>query len=79
MDWVNLLQWPAMAATVFASWLMASSNPGRRNSAFWVFLVSNAIWVVWGFHDGAPALIALQFCLAAMNVRGANKTDESQA
>jgi hypothetical protein len=47
----------------------------RRKAGFWLFLVSNALWVVWGLHSSAPALIALQVALAAMNIRGAMKTD----
>lgn len=75
MDVLDLVQWPAMAVTIAASWLVASSDPGRRNGGFWVFLVSNVLWVLWGWHTQAWALIALQFCLAAMNIRGAMKTD----
>ena len=74
MDFMNLVQWPAMAVTVAASWLVASSNEGRRNAGFWVFLLSNVMWVAWGWHSGAPALIALQVCLMAMNIRGAMKS-----
>jgi hypothetical protein len=77
MDGLNLLQWPAMVMTVAASWLVGSSHEARRHAGFWVFLLSNALWVVWGLHDGAPALIALQVALAAMNIRGAMKTDEA--
>ncbi len=77
MDFIDLLQWPAMAVTIGASWLVASSKESRRNTGFWVFLLSNALWVVWGLQAGAYALIALQFGLAAMNIRGAMKTDES--
>jgi hypothetical protein len=75
MDALNLVQWPAMAVTVVASWLVASTEARRRNVGFWLFLLSNALWVVWGVHSGAPALITLQVALAAMNVRGALKTD----
>ena len=75
MDWLNLLQWPAMAVTVAASWLVGSSQEARRNVGFWIFLLSNALWVAWGLHAGAPALIVLQVALAAMNIRGAMKTD----
>ena len=75
MDSLNLLQWPAMAVTVAASWLVGSSQEARRNVGFWIFLLSNALWVAWGLHAGAPALIALQVALAAINIRGAMKTD----
>ena len=75
-DWLAALQWPAMLATVLASWLVASSQEGRRNLGFWVFLASNLLWVAWGWHSGATALVVMQFCLAAMNIRGAYKTQE---
>ena len=74
LDLINLVQWPAMAVTIAASWLVASSNRGRRNSGFWLFLLSNGLWVVWARHVDAPALIALQVGLAAMNIRGAMKS-----
>jgi hypothetical protein len=75
-DLLDLLQWPAMAVTVAASWLVASRREGRRNAGFWLFLLSNVLWVAWGLHAGAKALIALQFCLAALNIRGAKKTED---
>jgi hypothetical protein len=75
MDPIGLLQWPAMVVTITASWLVASSRPGRRNLGFWLFLASNALWVAWGWHVGAVALIVLQVGLAAMNIRGARKTE----
>jgi hypothetical protein len=69
------VQWPAMVVTVAAAWLVASQRKGRRNAGFWLFLLSNVLWVVWGFHTSAYALIALQVCLAALNIRGAKKND----
>lgn len=77
MDWLNLLQWPAMAVTVIAAWLVGSSKEGRRNAGFWVFLVSNALWVAWGLNAGAPALVVLQVALALLNIRGAFKSDKA--
>jgi hypothetical protein len=74
-EWIDWLQWPAMLATVLAAWLVASNAKTRRNIGFWVFLVSNVLWAVWGWHDGAYALIALQVALAALNIRGVFKTD----
>lgn len=74
MDFVNLLQWPAMAATIIAAWLVASKSPHRRNIGFWIFLASNALWIAWALHGDAPALIAMQVGLATMNIRGAMKT-----
>lgn len=75
MDFPDLMQWPAFAASVVAAWLVASNSAKRRNVGFWVFLLSNVLWVIWGLHTSAFALIALQVCLAAMNIRGLRKTD----
>lgn len=71
---VDLIQWPAMAVTLASAWLVASSLPARRHAGFWLFLLSNVLWVAWGWHSDAPALIALQLGLAALNIRGALKT-----
>lgn len=71
----DLLQWPAMAASLVAAWLVASLGMGKRNAGFWVFLFSNVLWVAWGWHDGAYALIALQLGLAVLNVRGVLKNE----
>jgi len=72
---LDAIQWPAMLVTVAASWFVASSSEGRRRVGFWLFLFSNALWVVWGWSAQAYALIALQVCLVAMNLRGAKKND----
>ena len=61
----------------YAAWLVASTHAGRRKVGFWVFLASNVLWVAWGVHDGARALIALQVVLAIMNVRGVRKNDHA--
>jgi hypothetical protein len=76
-SYVDYVQWPAMLTTVIASWYVASTVESRRNWGFWVFLASNVLWVVWGLSARAYALIALQVCLAAMNIRGARKTETS--
>ena len=78
MEFINLLQWPAMVVTIAAAWLVASTNLTLRNWGFWVFLLSNVLWVVWALHDDALALIALQLGLAAMNIRGAMKTETAK-
>jgi hypothetical protein len=74
MSWLDLLQWPAMVVTVAAAWLVASSRKGKRNWGFWLFLLGNVLWIAWGLGAGAHALVALQVCLAALNIRGARKT-----
>jgi hypothetical protein len=72
---LDAMQWPAMAVTVYAAWLVASSREERRAQGFWWFLASNVLWVIWGVHTAAWALVVLQVCLAAMNIRGAAKND----
>ena len=76
MDFMEHLQWPAMIITIIAAWMVASTQKKKRNIGFWVFLLSNALWILWGIHDKAWALVALQVGLAAMNIRGAAKTDK---
>jgi hypothetical protein len=74
-DWMDYLQWPAMAITLWAGFLVGSKKSPRRIFGFWMFILSNALWIAWGLHDGAWALIALQAGLFAMNVRGIVKNE----
>ena len=66
-----------MLVTIGAAWLVASKSAPRRNVGFWVFLASNVLWVIWGVIASAYALIVLQIALAAMNIRGARKTEKA--
>lgn len=78
MNFIDHLQWLAMFITILASWLVASNEEKKRKNGFWWFLLSNLLWIIWGIHDKAWALVALQLSLAAMNIRGAIKaTHES--
>jgi hypothetical protein len=47
----------------------------QTKPGFWIFLFSNVLWIVWGWHAGAIALIILQVLLAAINIRGVQKND----
>ena len=71
---MNAVQWPAMVATLVAAWLVASEQKRRRGIGFWFFVVSNLLWVAWGWHDRAFALVGLQIGLFVLNVRGLKKT-----
>lgn len=75
MDWIDLLQWPAMAVTLYAAYLIGSKRADRRILGFSMFVLSNLLWIVWGWQDEAWALIALQVGLFAMNVRGILKNE----
>ena len=74
---LDAVQWPAMAVTLVAAWLVASTRKGRREAGFWWFIASNVLWIIWAWHTHAWALIALQVGLFAMNVRGAKKNETS--
>jgi hypothetical protein len=73
MDFIDWIQWPAMAITVVAAWMIGSQRKFKRNWGFWLFLLSNVLWIIWGIGDRAYALIVLQVALAALNIRGAVK------
>jgi len=75
MDSLNFIQWPAMIVTIAAAWLVASQSKRKRTIGFWVFLLSNLMWSVWGWSQDAYALILLQVFLAATNIRGVYKND----
>jgi hypothetical protein len=75
MNYLDMMQWPAMVVTVLAAWLVASRSAHKRRVGFWCFLASNVLWVVWGLHDRAFAVVGLQFFLAALNIRGVYKNE----
>ena len=68
-----------MVASVVAAWLVASTREEKRGWGFWIFLLSNVLWAAWGIHAKAYAVIALQVCLAGLNIRGVKKTSEESA
>jgi hypothetical protein len=79
VDWLDAIQWPAMVVTIVAAWLVASRSRRRRLAGFWVFLASNVLWIAWAVHAKAWALLALQVCLAFMNIRGERRNRTSSA
>ncbi|MEW7849846.1 hypothetical protein AB2N08_14190 [Massilia aurea] len=72
---IDFLQWPAMAVSLIAAYLIGSKRAERRILGFWTFIFSNLLWIVWGWHDEAWALITLQLALMAMNIRGIFKNE----
>ena len=77
-DYFNMLQWPAMVITLLSAWLVASQSKHKRNIGFCFFMVSNLLWIAWGWHDGAMALIGLQIGLFILNMRGVMKNNNPQ-
>jgi thiol:disulfide interchange protein len=76
-EFLDFLQWPAMAVSLYAAFMIGSKKAGKRIFGFWMFILSNVLWIVWGFHDEAWALISLQVALMAMNVRGIFKNEST--
>lgn len=75
-DWIDLLQWPAMAVTLVAAFLVGARHARKRILGFWAFILSNVLWIAWGVNDRAWALIGLQAGLFAMNLRGIFKNEK---
>jgi uncharacterized membrane protein len=74
---LNFLQWPAMMATLLSAWLIASQSKSKRAIGFWIFILSNILWVAWGIEKKAYALIFMQIGLLLMNLRGIYKNKSS--
>ncbi len=74
---LDALQWPAMAVTLLAAWLVAARSAARRRWGFGVFVLSNLLWSAWGLHTQAYALIVLQVGLFLLNLRGVRKNREA--
>jgi len=74
---IDLLQWPAMAVTVGASWLVASSNEKRRNWGALDLPAQQRVVVGVGWATQTWALVMLQVALAAKN-RKFKRTFSSQ-
>jgi hypothetical protein len=65
-----------MAVTLYAAYLIGSKCEDRRIFGFSMFVLSNVLWIAWGWHDEAWALIGLQVGLFVMNVRGILKNEK---
>ncbi|MGZ8287571.1 MAG: hypothetical protein ACXW2U_14300 [Telluria sp.] len=76
-DLLALLEWPAMAISLAAAYLLASQRPEKRVVAFWLLIVGNVMWIAWGWGEDAWALIALNAGLMVLNVRGIFKNEHT--
>jgi len=74
-DMIDFLQWPAMASSLVAAWMVASQRSTHRKVGFWIFLLSNILWVIWGIFAGGWALVLRQVGLAGLNLRGVKKNE----
>ena len=76
-EFIALLDWPAMAISLFAAWVMASRKPEKRVWAFGMYIAGNVMWIAWGWGEEAWALIVLNLALMALNVRGIYKNEHA--
>ena len=77
-EFFALLEWPAMAISLAAAYLLASQKPEKRVIAFWLLIVGNVMWIAWGWGEDAWALIALNVGLMVLNVRGIAKNEHAE-
>ncbi|MDE2365798.1 MAG: hypothetical protein KGM95_02565 [Betaproteobacteria bacterium] len=72
---LSWMQWPAMVMNVLSVSLLTSRSKRKRHAGFLLSLLSNVLWIVWGWYVQALAILVLQIALATINIRGVNKTD----
>lgn len=67
---VHLLQWPAMAVSLFGAWWIGDPACSNRRHGFSVLILSNVIWLIWAISDAAWALGVMQILFLIVNGRG---------
>ena len=65
----DLLEWSGCDASVAGGMLLVLNN-GLSRFGWWCFLVSNALWIGFGFLSGAAGLVVQQAFFVAINVLG---------
>jgi hypothetical protein len=77
MDGIDWLQWAAALATIIGAYCVGSTRRSRRIVGFIIFVVSNVLWILWGWPRAAWGLIFVQFALMALNARGLVKNESA--
>ena len=75
MNQIDWLQWAAALTTVIGAYCVGSTRRSRRVIGFVVFVVSNVLWIFWGWPRAAWGLVSLQVALMALNARGLAKNE----
>jgi hypothetical protein len=78
MDYIDLVQWPAMILTAAAAWLVGSLSKITQRRLLGLSR-EQCPWVIWSVYARAYALIVLQVVLAALNIRGVQKMTRTPA
>ncbi|WP_227869171.1 hypothetical protein [Nitrosospira lacus] len=66
-----------MVVNILAVWLLTSQTKGKRHAGFLFSILSNVLWVIWGWHAQAFAVLGLQVALATLNIQGVRKTESN--
>jgi hypothetical protein len=67
----------AALATIIGAYCVGSTRRSRRIVGFIIFVVSNVLWILWGWPRAAWGLIFVQFALMALNARGLVKNESA--
>lgn len=66
---VSILQWVGCGLAVIGSFLIALRGK-RPDVGFWLYLISNIVWIVYGDLTHAPGLITMQVVFLLTNALG---------
>ncbi len=66
-----------MVINILSVWMLTSQSRGKRHAGFLLSLLSNLLWVIWGWHVQAFAVLGLQIALATLNIHGVRKTESN--
>ena len=66
-----------MVINILSVWMLTSQSKGKRHAGFLLSLLSNLLWIIWGWHVQAFAVLGLQIALATLNIHGVRKTESS--
>lgn len=67
---MHLIEWIAALVALGGAWCIGSSRQDVRQLGFCAFLLSNALWIVWGGFSGAWGLVTMQALFCVTSVRG---------
>lgn len=67
---IDFMQWPALILSIAGAWCVGGSTSRQRLVGFWLFLLSNIAWGLWGFGAGAWAVVISQLVFTITSIRG---------
>jgi hypothetical protein len=69
---VNFLDWPAMLTALIGTFILSRRAPSARmrRLAFFIYLVSNLLWLAWACHLRAYPMIIMQLGFLYTSIDG---------